>query len=68
MRRMWHHGSAWGGWPHPCSYGAVGPTPGWWMDRPSADEERELLEEYIEELSEELEAARERLQELTPAP
>jgi hypothetical protein len=42
-----------------------GPPPGWgWGRRPSAEEEKEYLDEYIEMLKEELSAAEEYRKEL----
>lgn len=54
-----HHG---GPWHHPMT--SYGPPPGWGWGRPTLEEEKEYLDEYIEMLKEELSAAEEYRKEL----
>lgn len=63
MRYFWTHGQPWGPWHHPSP--PYGPMWGWgrWQE-PSLDEEKELLDEYIAMLKEELETAEEYRKEL----
>ena len=62
LRLFWpycHHGGA---WPHPMP--PYGPPPGWGWGRPTPEEEKEYLDNYIEMLKEELAAAEEYRKEL----
>ncbi len=63
-RRLWTH-PAWGNWHHH-GYAPCGPIPlgPWCPVRMSVEEEKVELNEYIETLKEELEAAKETLEEL----
>ncbi len=69
-RRRLHLG--WGhhfGWHHPLGMcpacgGPAGWGPPWWASRPSRDEEKQMLTEYVAALKEELEDAEEHLKEL----
>jgi hypothetical protein len=62
LRFFWPHGCHWGSWHHPMS--PYGPPPGWGWGRPTPEEEKEYLDEYIEMLKEELAAAEEYRKEL----
>lgn len=61
LRPFWPHGHHWGHWPHPMPF--YGPPPGWFggwgWERPTRDEEKEDLDDYIQALKEELAAAEE---------
>lgn len=54
-----HHWGS-GPWHHPM----YGPPPPWWSRAPSPEEEKELVQEYIEDLKEEIKAAEEHLEAL----
>ncbi|MEJ2177198.1 MAG: DUF5320 domain-containing protein [Gammaproteobacteria bacterium] len=62
LRYFWPHGCHMGPWHHPMS--PYGPPPGWGWGRPTPEEEKEYLDEYIEMLKEELAAAEEYRKEL----
>jgi hypothetical protein len=65
LRLFWPYGHHWGALPHPMSH--YGPPPGWggWgWGRPTPEEEKEYLDDYIEMLKEELAAAEEYRKEL----
>ena len=62
LRMLWPYGHHMGPCHHPMS--PYGPPPGWGWGRPSLEEEKEYLDEYIEMLKEELAAAEEHRKEL----
>lgn len=66
LRYFWPPGHSWGPWHHFAP--PYGPMGGWgrWRE-PSIDEEKELLDGYIETLKEELEAAEAYRKELETA-
>jgi hypothetical protein len=59
LRLFWPYGHPWGPWQHPMPpYGGPpGWGGGWGWGRPTAEEEKEYLAEYIEMLKDELAAA-----------
>jgi hypothetical protein len=64
LRLGWDH--HFGPWQHPFApYGAaVSCCPPWWTSRPSRDEEKQALADYVAALKEELDDAEEHLKEL----
>ena len=62
LRLFWPHGYHMGPWHHPMP--PYGPSPGWGWGRPTPEEEKEYLDEYIEMLKEELATAEECRKEL----
>lgn len=66
LRLFWPYGHPMGPWHHPMHpYGPPsGWGPGWGWGRPSAEEEKEYIDDYIEMLKEELAAAEEYRKEL----
>jgi hypothetical protein len=62
LRLFWPYGHHWGPCHHPMT--PYGPPPGWGWGRPTPEEEKEYLDEYIEMLKEELAAAEEYRKEL----
>lgn len=65
LRMLWPHGCQMAPWHYPSP--PFGPPPGWGWGRPSLEEEKEYLDDYIEALKEELAAAEEYRKELDEA-
>lgn len=64
LRLLWPQGYPTAPWHHPMPPYCPLPGWGWGWERPSLEEEREYLDEYIESLKEELAAAEEYRKEL----
>ena len=64
LRLFWPLGYHMGPWHHPMHSGPPPGWGGWGWNRPTKEEEKEYLDEYIEMLKEELSAAEEYRKEL----